>query len=65
MAKANKKAVHAKQMNANFDQMISVLDEMATGTEEIMPLFSSSMELSIKILRTYKKAFAAGIKYAQ
>ncbi len=70
MAKANKKATksadeHDKMMNAQFDELLSVLDGMATSSEEIMPLFSASLELSKKIVRTYKKAFNVGKKYVK
>jgi len=66
MAKANKKATNAnknKLMNTKFDELLSVLNDLATSSEEIMPLLSASLELSMKIVRTYKKAFNAGIKY--
>lgn len=68
MPKANQKATKStkdKQMTSTFDELITVLSDMATGSEEIMPLFSASLELSIKIVRTYKKAFNVGKKYAQ
>ncbi len=62
MAKANKKAVSPKLMNQNFDRVIEVLTDMGTQSEEIMPLFSDSLELSKKIVLMYKKAFNHGIK---
>lgn len=68
MAKANKKATKAtenKQMTATFDELITILSDMATHSEEIMPLLSASLELSIRIVRTYKKAFIVGKKYAK
>jgi len=68
MAKANKKVTNTdknKLMNAGFDEMLQVLDGMATSSEEIMPLFSASLELSIKIVKTYKKAFNTGVKYGK
>lgn len=51
-----------KAMNTNFDQIHKVLTEVATSSGEIMPLFSESLKLSIRILKEYQKAFNAGIK---
>ena len=61
MAKANRKAVSPKLMNQNFNDMLKVLDDMATSSFEIMPLFSESLRLSQKIVNMYKKAFNHGI----
>lgn len=65
MAKANKKALNPTQMNAHFDKLDKMLDDMATSSFEIMPLFSAALELARKIVRMYKKAFNEGIKYAK
>ena len=65
MAKANRKAVNSNQMNKNFDDVLKVLDDMATTSFEIMPLFSESLRLSQKIVGMYKKAFNHGIKNAR
>ena len=64
MAKANRKAVSPKLMNKHFDDVLKVLDDMATSSFEIMPLFSASLRLSQKIVSMYKKAFNQGIMYA-
>ncbi len=72
MAKANKKVINVnkkptnvKQMNTDFDGISATLSGVAVGTEEIMPLFSASLKLSIRILNEYQKAFNAGTKYAK
>lgn len=68
MAKANKKATNipkVKQMNTDFDGISSTLSTVAVSSEEIMPLFSASLKLSIRILEEYKKAFNAGTKRAK
>lgn len=65
MAKANRQTKKITQMNANFDQILEVLEDMAACSEEIMPLFSASLKLSQEIVRTYKKAFNAGTKYTK
>lgn len=58
MTKPTKK----KAMNTNFDQIQKVLTDGATGSEKIMPLFSASLRLSIRILKEYQKAFNVGTK---
>lgn len=58
MAKSTKK----KTMNTNFDQIQKVLTDVAAGSEKIMPLFSASLRLSIRILKEYQKAFNVGTK---
>ena len=63
MAKANRRATKVKKMNTNFAQILTTLEGVAEGTEEIMPLFSASIKLSIRILKEYIKAFNAGTKY--
>ena len=68
MAKANqknKKQVSAKQMNTNFDGISKTLSDVAVSSEEIMPLFSASLKLAIRILEEYRKAFNAGTKYTK
>jgi hypothetical protein len=68
MAKANKKATNipkVKAMNTDFDILTAQLSDIAVGSEELMPLFSASLKLSITILREYKKAFNAGKKYVK
>ena len=72
MAKANKKVTNVnkkptnvKQMNTDFDGISATLSGVAVGTEEIMPLFSASLKLSVRILNEYQKAFNAGTKYAK
>jgi len=65
MAKANRKATNPKQMNQNFKDLLEVLDDMATSSFEIMPLFSESLLLSKKIVKMYQKAFNHGIKNAK
>jgi len=65
MAKANRQTKKITQMNANFDQIRETLQDVAKGTEEIMPLFSATIKLSIRILEEYIKAFNAGTKYVK
>ena len=68
MAKANKKVTQPtkkKQMNTDFAQILATLEAVAEGTEEIMPLFSASIKLSMRILKEYVKAFNAGTKYVK
>lgn len=65
MAKANRQTEKITQMNKNFDQMLGILEDMAASSEEIMPLFAASLELSRKIILTYKKAFNAGTKFTR
>jgi len=68
MAKANKKVTNipkTKQMNTDFAHILGVFEDVAESTEEIMPLFSASVRLSIRILKEYVKAFNAGTKYVK
>jgi len=68
MAKANKKVTNPSKtnmMNKDFDTIVTQLSDIATATGEIMPLFSAALELAIKILRMYKKAFNVGENYGK
>lgn len=65
MAKANKGTAKVKKMNTDFAQILGVLTDVAESTDEIMPLFSASIKLSIRILKEYIKAFNAGTKYVK
>jgi len=68
MAKANqnnKTIPKAKKMNTDFDAISATFSDVAVGTEEIMPLFSASVKLAIKILKEYQKAFNAGTKHTK
>lgn len=65
MAKANKKMKNPKQMNAGFDVIIKALEDIIATTEELMPLVSDSLKLTVKLVRLYKKSFNQGIKYAK
>ncbi len=67
MAKANKKATNVKpiDMATGFAHLYKIVSELEGASEELMPLFSASLRLSIKILRMYEKAFEAGKKYVK
>lgn len=68
MAKANQKNKKNKKpnkMNAGFDVIIKALEDIIATTEELMPLVSDSLKLTVKLVRLYKKSFNAGIKYAK
>lgn len=65
MAKANQKTNKDEQLkifNNNFDTTADVLQNMADKCEDIMPLVSSSLEHTIKLVKMYKKAFNAGFE---
>jgi len=66
MAKANKKVTSkekTEQMNGQFDEIISVFTSIKEEAEDVLPLLAQSLELTIEITKTYKKAFNAGKKY--
>lgn len=67
MAKANKKShsvfPKAPSMEQSFETMLKVLHDMSDNSRPIMPLFSDSIDLSVKIVKMYEKAFYAGKKF--
>ena len=67
MAKGNQKATKVKpiDMTTGFKHLYTIIDELISSSEEVLPLFSASLVLSKKILRMYERAFEAGKKYVK
>lgn len=59
MAKGNRsrKQVDFDGVNKNFDTMIKDFAETAVKCEKVMPLVSTSLLLTVELIKTYKNAF--------
>lgn len=56
--------VSIRKLNKGIDDLIKNLNVMADASEEMMPLASKSLRLTIDLVKLYKKAFNKGFKYA-
>jgi hypothetical protein len=62
MAKSNQKAKLIKQeanILSGFNEIITMLDQIADRVEQTMPLVSRSLRLTVAIVKSYKEAFNA------
>lgn len=62
MAKANKKAQELESVNHKFDEIYSVVDDLADSVESIMPLVADSLRFTKKLIKLYQKAFNSGLQ---
>jgi len=59
MAKGNQKSKQEANILSGFEELIKTFDNIADKSEQTMPLLSSAMRHSTKIVKLYKEAFNA------
>jgi len=57
MAKVNQKSKQEANILSGFNELIKTFDNIADKSEQTMPLLSSAMRHSTKIVKLYREAF--------